>query len=120
MDALNLSRGINSGYMDVDDINIAYQLDYKPDSDNLVICLHGLACTKDSFSLILNNPGFYQSSILLIDFPGFGDSSTPENFSYSMEEQAVACENLIRRFPYSKYHLAAHSMGGGIALLFEE
>ncbi|MCP4728384.1 MAG: alpha/beta hydrolase [bacterium] len=102
----------------VEGIDIEYHFEHKPESDNLIICFHGLVCTKESFRYILKNSLFNDSSILLIDLPGFGDSSRPENFSYTMEDQAEVCEKLIGRFPYSRYHLAAHSMGGAAALLF--
>ncbi|RLD80478.1 MAG: hypothetical protein DRJ10_07380, partial [Bacteroidetes bacterium] len=53
------------------------------------------------------------------DHIGFGNSSTPEDFSYTMEEQAQIIEKLLSILPQWKIHIVAHSMGVAIALFLE-
>ncbi len=54
--------------------------------------------------------------MLIVDHIGFGSSSTPENFSYTMEDQARIIEELLSILPQWKIHIVAHSMGVAIAL----
>ncbi|OGU57552.1 MAG: hypothetical protein A2V66_11135 [Ignavibacteria bacterium RBG_13_36_8] len=93
-------------------------LKHNKESKDLIVFFHGLGCTQESFKYIFNYPDFAKYSLLLIDFIGFGKSSKPEEFSYTMEEQARICELLLETFPKMKIHIVAHSMGGAVPLLF--
>lgn len=104
----------------IDDKKVTFLYNHNPNSQELIVFFHGLACTKDSFKNVFDYPDFLQHSLLLIDLIGFGGSSKTDNFSYSMEEQAALCEELINHFPGFNLHLAAHSMGGAICLLFSK
>lgn len=90
---------------------------YRVVSDDLVILIHGLACTKESFDDVWNHPDSSRFSLLAFDLPGFGLSSKPATFSYSMEDHAAVCDAVITLFPHRRYHIVAHSMGGAIGLL---
>lgn len=86
----------------------------------MVLFLHGLGCSSDSFRNLFDKSYFPGKSLLLIDFMGFGSSAKPEGFPYTMESQAKAVEEVLSLFPGMKIHIAAHSMGGAIALLLSE
>jgi len=64
-------------------------------------------CTKKSFE-------FNDFSLLAIDLIGFGDSSKPQNFSYTMENQAEICKLVLDEIKANKVHIVSHSMGGAI------
>ena len=64
----------------------------------LVLLLHGLGCSKDSFQDIWSRDELSDYSIMALDFIGFGDSSKTENFSYEMEDQASICAEVVRKF----------------------
>ncbi len=104
--------GIISGYA------ISFQCKYNPASGEVILFLHGLACSSDSFNHVFDTDYFPGKSLILIDLPGFGKSSKPETFSYRMEDQASIIEQLLSVLPFNKIHIAAHSMGGAVALLF--
>jgi pimeloyl-ACP methyl ester carboxylesterase len=118
MDDFKPETGQHKYSIPIDGKKISFIYDYKPDSEDLVVFFHGLICDKDSFIHVHNYPEFAAASLLLIDFIGFGESSRPVDFSYKMEDQAGLCERLINKLPGENIHLAAHSMGGAVALLF--
>jgi pimeloyl-ACP methyl ester carboxylesterase len=55
--------------------------------------------------------------LLAVDLVGYGESSKPEDFSYSMEDQADILRALLDKMTFEKIHLVAHSMGGAVGLL---
>ncbi len=99
---------------------IYFKCKYIPNSKEVIIFIHGLACSMDSFRNVFDYNYFPDKSLLLIDLVGFGKSSKPEDYSYSMEEQAEVIKELLAIFPPWDIHIAAHSMGGAIALLFNQ
>ncbi len=118
--AMELKKGIHESDFPINELHLRYLLDFKGESRDLAVFIHGLACTKETFINILDSGYFQSSSILLIDLVGFGRSSKPEDFSYAMEDQAGLCEALINNVPGQGLHIVAHSMGGAVALLFSK
>lgn len=117
---MDLKTGNGKYYFDIDRCRLNIICKYVPDSTELVLFIHGLACSWDSFRNVLDKDYFPGKSLLLPDLAGFGDSSKPEDFSYTMENQAHLIDNLLANFPNCNIHIAAHSMGGAIALLLNE
>jgi pimeloyl-ACP methyl ester carboxylesterase len=91
-----------------------------PDSPDLILFLHGLACSLDTFRDVTAKNYFPDASLLLVDLPGFGRSAKPDSFSYTMEAQAELLAGLLRCFAGEHIHIVAHSMGGAIGLLLAE
>ncbi len=89
-------------------------------SDDMIVFIHGLGCSKESFHHFWNSKGFDHYSVLAIDLAGFGESSKPKTFSYTMEAQARICAEILTQLSYKNIHIVAHSMGGAVALLFPE
>ena len=83
----------------------------------LLLLLHGLGCSKESFRDIWFRDEFSNYSIMSLDFLGFGDSSKSDKFSYKMEDQASVCAEVVKKISSKKVHIIAHSMGGAIGLL---
>lgn len=67
---------INNAGMSFD---VAFQ--YRAASDDLVIFIHGLGCSKETFENIWDCPALNGFSLLAYDMPGFGRSNRPKTFS---------------------------------------
>ena len=93
---------------------------FRQNGKDLLIFMHGLGGSKQNFSSVWDSPCFKNTSLLAFDFPGFGLSDKPEDFSYKMEEQAQVFEQVFAHFSDYRWHIAAHSMGGAIALLLPQ
>jgi pimeloyl-ACP methyl ester carboxylesterase len=85
-----------------------------------VLLVHGLACTKESFDDVWHRPLAEKISVVAVDLPGFGKSSRPGRFSYSMQHQAEVLVELLAAVGAGRVHVVAHSMGGAPALLLAE
>jgi pimeloyl-ACP methyl ester carboxylesterase len=103
--------------LQVDDIDhsiVAYRRDAGPD---LILALHGLGCSGNTFRDMWDHSSFSQYSLLVPDLPGYGESSRPKSFSYSMPGFARVCGAILDDFEYRSLHIIGHSMGGAIGLL---
>lgn len=88
--------------------------------EDLLVFIHGLGCSGETFRDVWQRPEFNAYSILCLDQPGFGLSTAPEGFSYSMEDQALVCAKVLSHYPSKRLHLVGHSMGGAIGLLLPQ
>lgn len=97
-----------------------YQLSYlfREGGDQCILFIHGLGCSKESFSDAFDGHYFPDEYTLIApDLLGHGDSSSPDNFSYKLEEQADLLSALLKSLGLFNPNIVAHSMGGVIALL---
>ncbi len=115
---MDIKPGVDKYSRSVNGIDIYFKCQFIPGSNEAVLCLHGLGCSSGSFSNIFEGGYLPDKTIIVPDFAGFGNSAKPAKFSYSMEEQAAIIEELMGLFPKLKIHIAAHSMGGAVGLLF--
>jgi pimeloyl-ACP methyl ester carboxylesterase len=53
---------------------------------------------------------------MLIDLPGFGRSTAPDTWSFSMEDHAGIVAEVLDKLALGKAELIGHSMGGSIAI----
>jgi len=83
----------------------------------MLLLLHGLGCSKESFRDIWFHKEFNDYSIMSLDLLGFGDSSKSDKFSYKMEDHASVCAKVVNEISSKRVHIIAHSMGGAIGLL---
>lgn len=107
--------------------NISYQgrdfalaAKYGGVGSDLILFIHGLGCSKESFDDAFGLSQFLDFQLLAVDLVGYGDSSKPQNFTYSMEDQARLLGLVLQNIPHSRIHIVAHSMGGAVGLLLEE
>jgi pimeloyl-ACP methyl ester carboxylesterase len=115
-----LQKGIQDYFINIQQLQIFFKCRYLPESKEVILFIHGLGCSSDSFRNLFDHDYFPDKSLLVIDLPGFGNSGKPKNFSYSMEDQAKIIEQLFAMLPEWDIHIVAHSMGGAIALLFSD
>ena len=102
------------------DIKIEISSEFRKGAAESIMFIPGLGCSKDSFNDVWKSPRFERYTILTFDLLGFGDSSKPKAFSYSMEDHAEICKLIIEKLCLEKIHLVGHSMGGAIGLLLIE
>lgn len=93
---------------------------YREGADLWLVFLTGLGCPKESFDDAFGAEPLADYSLLAIDFVGFGDSDKPDDFTYTMEDQAETVRLVIEQFNPGKVVLVGHSMGGAIGLLLAE
>jgi pimeloyl-ACP methyl ester carboxylesterase len=108
-------------------IEIAYQghrlalsSKLRPGPDHLLLFLHGLGCTKQSFDGAFAAAGLNNYSICTLDLLGFGDSDKPDYLSYTMEEHAETVRLVLEQLAFAKVSIVAHSMGGAVGLLLAQ
>ncbi|MBW1741375.1 MAG: alpha/beta hydrolase [Deltaproteobacteria bacterium] len=99
-----------------------YKLAYRlkrggPDS---FVFIHGLGASKNSFDRCFGMRAFSGYTLAAIDLPGCGGSSQPDDFSYSMKDQADLVLTWIRDLALDRMILVGHSMGGVICLYLAE
>lgn len=99
-------------------LNIAFK--FRSVSRDLIFFLHGLGCSMKTFEHAFLNEDLREYSLLAIDFPGFGNSSKPDNFSYSLRSHAKCIEHFIEIYPAFRLHIVGHSMGSAVGLLLSD
>jgi pimeloyl-ACP methyl ester carboxylesterase len=92
----------------------------KGSSNELILFIHGLGCSKESFDAAFDFPGLADFRLLAVDLVGYGDSSRPDDFSYTMEDQAQVLRLLLDEMEPARVHIVAHSMGGAVGLLLAD
>lgn len=113
---MKLKIGINDYTITVNKYLLHLKCKFVPDSNEVLLFFHGLACSWDSFKRILDKNYFSNKSLLFVDHVGFGESCKPEDFSYTMQDQAKIIDKLLTLLPNWNIHIVAHSMGVAIAL----
>lgn len=84
-------------------------------SKNFVVFLHGWGADRNSFMWLKDF--FPEQSLVLVDFPGFGESPEPER-PYSVFDYVCELKDLLENFEISSLTLVGHSFGGRVAIKF--
>ncbi len=90
---------------------------YEQGRDIGVVCLHGLQSNKNAFDPVLTLCKQKRLTFLAIDFAGFGKSSKPKKFTYTLEDQVAIVSLVLRALQMEKFFLVGHSMGGVVGTL---
>jgi pimeloyl-ACP methyl ester carboxylesterase len=82
-----------------------------------LLVLHGFGANKDNFTPIARYlvPHY---RVIIPDQIGFGESSHPLELDCAPSAQAARLRVLMHALGISRFHLAGHSMGGQISLIF--
>ena len=97
---------------------LAYRM--KQDGPESFVFVHGLGASKNSFDRCFEMEEFEKYTVATIDLPGCGESSRPDDFSYTMNDQANLVLEWIRNLGLTRIILVGHSMGGTICLYLAE
>jgi 2-hydroxy-6-oxonona-2,4-dienedioate hydrolase len=108
----------DSRFVMVGDVLIHYR--YLPTADSIakgtVLLIHGFAGSTYSWGKIadtLHSSGF---EVVMVDVPPFGYSDKNPRLNQSVSARALLLKSYIElAFPDRQWHIAGHSMGGGIA-----
>lgn len=90
---------------------------FRDTGEELLLFVHGLGCSKDSWREAWSHAALSGRSLLALDLPGFGSSPRPVDFDYALETQAELLAGVIDANASRRICLVAHSMGGAIAML---
>lgn len=81
----------------------------------VVVCLHAFPTSSYDFSKIaplLSD----QVRLVFLDYPGFGYSSKPRRFPYSLFRYADAVQTVLGHLGLERVYLLAHDIGDSVAL----
>ncbi|XP_067683863.1 mesoderm-specific transcript homolog protein-like [Haliotis asinina] len=97
------------------DVEVFY-VDEAGSGTGTVVCLHGFPTSSYDWIKIMPYLKNQFARIVLVDFVGMGFSDKPEDYNYSVFDQADMIENLAESLSISSTHLLAHDMGDTVAL----
>ncbi|WP_335986668.1 alpha/beta fold hydrolase [Glycomyces sp. MUSA5-2] len=84
--------------------------------DELVVLLHGLGCTRESWDAVVPAVD-HRRRWLAIDLPGHGQSAPlPPRQADAIGFHAAVVVELVRQLAPDRVHLVSHSMGTAVAL----
>ena len=79
-----------------------------------LVILHGFPTSSHDFAAVI--PALAEGRrVVTFDFLGFGYSSKPAGFSYSLVEQCDVALAVLRSLGVGEFHLWAHDMGTSVA-----
>ena len=99
---------------------VEYAYYYRKGGMATLVFIHGLGDWKETHLKATKYQELADYGILIIDQIGYGDSSNPVGFNYTMKEQAEMLLKLIDKLGIKEVVLVPHSMGGPVALELAE
>ncbi|PWW11563.1 alpha/beta fold hydrolase [Mangrovibacter plantisponsor] len=88
-----------------------------PGSGVPVVFVHGLGCASSyEYPRVVADPLFTGKRAILLDLPGCGYSEKPQDYSYSISDQAKVVAELVAHLGLSQCYVYGHSMGGSISI----
>jgi len=102
----------------INECRLAYRL--RQAGPESVVFVHGLGASRNSFDRCFDMETFQGYTLAAIDLPGCGESGWPEDFSYTMKDQAGLVLTWIQSLRLRQTILVGHSMGGVICLYLAE
>jgi pimeloyl-ACP methyl ester carboxylesterase len=81
------------------------------------VFLHGIGRSSATLAHVAAHERLRENRTLLVDLLGFGVSDKPEDFSYTLDDQADAVAGLLAAIGAPSSRLIGHSLGGAVAVL---
>lgn len=83
-----------------------------------VLLVHGFSGSRDNWNRVARQLT-KQYHVIAVDLPGHGDTITPASFEYTLANLSEALRKFVTTLGIQKdLHIAGHSLGGGIAVLY--
>ncbi|MPZ28432.1 MAG: alpha/beta fold hydrolase [Micromonosporaceae bacterium] len=83
---------------------------------DLLLLLHGMGCTKESFDSAFDAAPLADLAICAFDFPGHGRSTGPLP-EFTIDAYADVTASVVRELAPRRLFVVAHSMGGAVGLV---
>jgi len=99
---------------------VSYLVHHPSRSKDSIIFIHGYGSAKEHFRFAFASTLLENYGLIAPDLVGFGHSAGPDDFGYSMKDQACVIIELLDVLGIDTFHLVAHSMGGLIAMEIAE
>jgi len=99
--------------------NLAYW-ERPAEDESPIVFIHGFGSKKDYFRYAFDSPSLKGFHLLAVDLIGFGQSTGPDEFDYSMKDQAAIVIELLDHLELQTFHLCGHSMGGLVVMEIAE
>jgi pimeloyl-ACP methyl ester carboxylesterase len=111
VDGLRKAANLTIKSVDIPGFKIAYA---EGGTGDTIIMVHGYAGNKDNWVYLAKylTPNY---RVIIPDLPGNGDSSKPQDVSYSHMSQVERLNLFAKVLNLKKFHLVGNSMGGNIA-----
>ncbi|RPH24790.1 alpha/beta hydrolase [Buttiauxella warmboldiae] len=88
-----------------------------PGTGTPMLFVHGLGCASSyEYPRVVVDKNFAGRRAILLDLPGYGYSEKPDDFSYSIAQQAAVIVELISHLQLTALFIYGHSMGGSICI----
>jgi pimeloyl-ACP methyl ester carboxylesterase len=91
-----------------------FVIDTGPRDADTILLLHGFPTSSHDYRHVLPTLAI-EHRVLALDFPGYGLSDKPSDYSYSLFEQAEQVCMLTRLLGIHRLKLVAHDMGTSVA-----
>jgi pimeloyl-ACP methyl ester carboxylesterase len=110
----NAPNLVTFGTLEVDGLNIAYREAGNPSSPKLVL-LHGFPASSHQYRNLIRSLGdaFH---VIAPDYPGFGNSDTPDpaQYGYTFDKLAEVVEHFLAAKSFAHYGLFVQDYGGPV------
>jgi abhydrolase domain-containing protein 6 len=83
-------------------------------NQELVVLVHGFNANADSWNRLAAQLT-KRYHVIAPDLPGWGESTRTESASYGYSAQVERLHEFLQKLGLKRFHLAGHSMGGGIS-----
>ncbi len=93
-------------------------VELNPEGKQTVVFIHGLGSYLKFWRYQLDEFAARGYRVIAIDMVGYGKSSKPASFPYTMEAMGDVVRELLKQIEVTKPVLVGHSMGGQIATSF--
>jgi pimeloyl-ACP methyl ester carboxylesterase len=106
--------GVTEKSIQVGDHKIAY---LEGGAGDAIVLLHGFADSKDSW-VKFARPLTKKYRVIMLDLPGFGDSSKVRSASYDTKSQVDRLKAFLEKLDLKRVHIAGNSLGGLLAGIY--
>lgn len=112
-----LYAGLQSKTLTIGDVTWSYS-EGGAKSKPTILLIHGLAGTRDNWNRVAQflTPYYH---VIIPDLPTNGDTKTPSNFDFSVPNVTSELRLFLETLGFEKnLHIAGHSLGGSIAMVY--
>lgn len=108
------SAGVSQKETEVIGQRIVY---YEGGKGEGMLLVHGFGGDKSNF---LRMAKYFTDKyrVVIVDLPGFGESSKHEKLKYNIKNQVQRLDEFVKRIGLDRFHIAGNSMGGAISVYY--